>query len=60
MWSHLTSNAVPFKVYDRLLLKNTFNNKKVNILIGELYKRVSLKEAVKAWLAAAVAVEAFA
>jgi len=30
------------------LLKNTFNNKKVNNLIGKPYKRMSLKEIAKA------------
>ena len=39
-------------------LKGIFNNKEVDNLVGEPYKRVSLKEAAKAWLAAAVAVEA--
>ena len=41
----------------RLPLKGIFNNKEVDDLVGELYKRVSLKEAAKAWLAAAVAAE---
>ena len=39
-------------------LKGIFNNKEVDDLVGEPYKRVSLKEAAKARLAAAVAVEA--
>ena len=44
----------------RPLLKGIFNNKEVDNLVGEPCKRVSLKEATKAWLAAAVAAEAFA
>jgi len=43
----------------RPLLKGIFNNKEVDDLVGELCERVSLKEIVKAWLAAAVAIEAF-
>ena len=38
-------------------LKGTFNNKEVDDLVGEPCKRVSLKEAAKAWLTAAVAAE---
>jgi hypothetical protein len=41
-------------------LKGIFNNKEVDDLVGEPYKRVSLKEVVKARLATAVAVEASA
>ena len=41
----------------RLPLKGIFNNKEVDDLVGEPYKRVSLKEVAKAWLTAAVAVE---
>ena len=37
--------------------KGTFNNKEVDDLVGEPYKKVSLKEVAKAQLAAAVAVE---
>ena len=40
--------------------KGTFDDKEVDDLVGEPYKRVSLKEAAKAQLAAAVAAEAFA
>ena len=40
--------------------KGTFNNKEVDKLVGEPYKRVPLKEAVKAQLTAAVAVKAAA
>ena len=40
--------------------KGTFNNGEVDNLVGEPYKRVSLKEAAKAWLAAAVTTEASA
>ena len=40
--------------------KGTFGNGEVDDLVGESCERVSLKEAVKAWLAAAVAVEASA
>ena len=40
--------------------KGTFNNKEVNDLVGEPCRRVSLKGVAKAWLAAAVAAEAFA
>ena len=43
----------------RPLLKGTFNNKEVDNLVGESCERVSLKEMVKVWLAAAVATEAF-
>ena len=43
----------------RLPLKNIFNNKKVNNLVGEPCKRVSLKEAARPWLTAAVTVKAF-
>jgi hypothetical protein len=32
----------------RPLLKGIFNNKEVDNLVKELYKRISLKEAVKA------------
>ena len=39
-------------------LKSTFNNEEVNDLVGEPCRRVSLKGVAKAWLAAAVAVEA--
>ena len=39
-------------------LKGTFNNKEVDNLVGERCERVSLKEAAKAWLAAAFATEA--
>ena len=42
----------------RLPLKGIFNNKEVDNLVGEPCKRVSLKEAAKAQLATAVAVEA--
>ena len=38
--------------------KGIFNNKEVDNLVGEPYKRVSLKEAAKAQLATTVAVEA--
>ena len=41
-------------------LKGTFNNKEVDNLVGEPCKRVSLKEAAKARLAAVVAIEASA
>jgi hypothetical protein len=41
-------------------LKGTFGNREVDDLVGESCERVSLKEAVKARLAAAVAVEASA
>ena len=41
-------------------LKRTFGNGEVDDLVGEPCKRVSLKGAVKARLAAAVAVEASA
>ena len=37
-----------------------FNNEEVDNLVGEPYKRVSLKEAAKARLAATVTVEASA
>jgi hypothetical protein len=37
--------------------KGTFNNKEVDKMVGEDCERVSLKEAAKAQLAAAVAVE---
>ena len=40
--------------------KGIFGNGEVDDLVGESCKRVSLKEAVKAWLAAAVAIEASA
>jgi hypothetical protein len=40
--------------------KGTFNNEEVNDLIGEPCRRVSLKGVARAWLAAAVAVEASA
>ena len=40
--------------------KGTFDNEKVNNLVGEPCERVSLKEAAKAQLAAAVAIEASA
>ena len=40
--------------------KGTFDNKEINNLVGESCKKVSLKETAKAWLTAAVAVEAFA
>ena len=40
--------------------KGIFDNKEVDDLIGEPCERVSLKEAAKAWLAAAVAAEASA
>ena len=42
----------------RLLLKGIFNNKKVDNLVKKPYKRVSLKEAVKAQLTAVVIIEA--
>ena len=35
--------------------KGTFDNKEVDEIIGEDYKRLLLKEAVKAWLVAAEA-----
>jgi hypothetical protein len=38
--------------------KGTFNNEEVDEVVGEDYKRLSLKEAAKAWLAAVVAAEA--
>ena len=38
--------------------RGIFDNGEVYNLVGEPYERVSLKEAVKAWLAAVVAVEA--
>ena len=41
----------------RLPLKGTFNNKEVDNLVGEPCERVSLKEAAKAQLTAAVAAE---
>ena len=41
-------------------LKGIFNDKEVDNLVGEPYKRVSLKEAAKAQLATTVAVEASA
>jgi len=37
--------------------KGIFDNKEVDDLVGEPCERVSLKEAAKAWLAAAVAAE---
>ena len=37
--------------------KGTFDNKEVDELVGEPCERVPLKEAAKAWLAAAVATE---
>ena len=37
--------------------KGTFDNEEVNDLVGEPCERVSLKEAAKAWLIAAVAAE---
>ena len=40
-----------------LLLKGTFNNKEVDNLVGEPYKRVSLKKVAKARLTTAVTVE---
>ena len=40
--------------------KGIFNNEEVDDLVGEPYKRVSLKEAAKARLAAAIAAEASA
>jgi hypothetical protein len=40
--------------------KGTFNNEEVNNLVGEPYRRVSLKGVAKARLAAVVAVEASA
>ena len=40
--------------------KGIFDNEEVDDLLGEPCKRVSLKEAAKARLTAAVAVEAFA
>jgi len=43
--------------YSILLLEGIFNNKEVDKLVGESYKRVSLKEIVKAWLT--VIVKAF-
>ena len=53
----IKANKVLQHVY-RLLLKGIFNNKEVDNLVREPCERVSLKEAVKAQLAAAVAVEA--
>jgi hypothetical protein len=44
----------------RLPPKGIFNNKKVDNLVGEPCKRVSLKEVAKARLAAAVAIKASA
>ena len=41
----------------RPLLKGTFDNEEVDDLVGEPCERVSLKEAAKARLAAAVAAE---
>jgi len=41
-------------------LKGAFNNKEVDDLVGKSCERVSLKEAVKAQLATAVAAEASA
>ena len=49
-----------FQYIYRPPLKGIFDNKEVDNLVGELYKRVSLKEAVKAQLAAIVVVEASA
>jgi hypothetical protein len=40
--------------------KGTFDNKEVDDLVGEPCERVSLKEAAKAWFAAAVIAEASA
>jgi len=52
-------NEVLWHAYG-LLPKGKFNNEEVDDLVGELCKRVFLKKAAKAWLAAAVAMEAFA
>jgi len=54
----IKANKVLWHVYG-LLLKGTFNNKEVDDLLGELCKRVSLKEAAKAQFATAVAIKAF-
>jgi len=37
--------------------KGTFDNEEVDDLVGEPCKKMSLKEAAKAWLTAAVAAE---
>ena len=52
----IKANEVLQYVYG-LLLKGIFNDKEVDNLVGEPCKRVSLKEAAKARLATAVAVE---
>ena len=49
----IKANKVLQHIY-RPLLKGIFNNKEVDNLVGEPYERVSLKEAVKAQLTAAV------
>ena len=41
----------------RPLLKGIFDNKEVDKIVGEVCKRISLKEAAKARLAVAVAAE---
>jgi len=53
----IKANEVLWHIY-RPPLKGIFNDKEVDNLVGEPCKRVSLKEAAKAWLAAAVAIEA--
>ena len=40
-------NKVLWHLY-RLLLKGIFNNEEVDKMVGETYKRISLKEATKA------------
>jgi len=51
----IKANEVLWHAY-RPPLKGTFNNKEVNDLVRKPYKRVSLKETVKTWLTAAVAI----
>jgi hypothetical protein len=53
----IEANKVLWHAY-RPPLKGTFDDEEVDNLVGEPCEKVSLKEAVKAWLTAVVAVEA--
>jgi len=46
-----------FRHLYRLLLKGIFNNEEVDKMVGETCKRISLKEAAKAYITAVVTAE---
>ena len=52
----IKANKVFWYLY-RLPLKGIFDNEEVDKMVGEACKRILLKEATKAWLAAAVTIE---